>query len=170
MAKEMWFHCPVLFHTVELVRGWIEQNRFLPKICPCCERKVKRYKNPLTSGYAIWLISLVKMYMKKERYYHVREFGLTIAPEMHDMGKARHWKLCEQEPNKDDPTKKCSGMWRPTQLGIDFVFRNEMIPEYEIRENQEVLFFEGDMVNIDYCLGENFNYEKLMCDYKEEEG
>lgn len=165
MAKEIWHLCPVLFHTVELVRGWIEQNRFLPKICPCCERKVKRYKNPLLSGYCVALIALVALFKNEEGWYHVSQHVLRVKPTYHDLGKCRHFGLAEQCPNEDDPTKNYSGLWRPTELGIAFVEGTATIPNYEVRENRKVLWLEGGDVDIRHCLGESFDYEKLMKDY-----
>jgi hypothetical protein len=166
--KKRKHYCPIEITTIQGGRDWIEANRMLAKICPCCDQDVKRYKHPLYAGYAACLVALVRLYKKEPRWYHVDDHVLKIIPKYHDMGKCKYFGLAEQCPNEDDPRRNYSGLWRPTQYGIDFVEGNAFIPMYMVRENRQLIRTEGAPVNIHWCLGKQWDYEELMNDCAKE--
>jgi hypothetical protein len=73
----------------------------------------------------------------------------------------RWWDLIERLPN-DDPAKKHSGVWRPTQKGIDFARGVIQVPSYVIHYNNEVLRWSDEETTIQESLGKKFDYSETM--------
>jgi hypothetical protein len=73
----------------------------------------------------------------------------------------RHWGLIESSPN-EDPKKRNSGLWRPTEKGVDFAFGRLLIPSHFIGYNNMFIEYHGEHVGIKTALGEHFSYDELM--------
>ena len=71
------------------------------------------------------------------------------------------WGLIQCRPN-DEPTKKHSGVWRPTKLGYDFSRDRVTVPRTAVVHNNVLDRLEGDQIGIRQCLGKKFSYEELM--------
>jgi 5-methylcytosine-specific restriction endonuclease McrA len=129
--------------------------------CPVCDRICKVYKRKLNSRMAAAVVWMVNNFDKdwidipnSAPRFIVRTGG--------QYGTLRYWGLIEQKPNDDDPKKKGSGLWRPTELGIKFVNREKKIPTHVYLYNNEVKGFTEELMSIDEALGESFDYEELM--------
>jgi len=131
--------------------------------CPCCDQFAKRYRRPLNSGAARWLISLVLL-CEGHEWAHTSDVikGLTGALSGTDATTLLpHWDLIEAKPN-DDSKKRTSGFWRPTDKGVDFVHGRITVQKTVIRYNNVREGFEGDEITIQDALGDKFNYGELM--------
>ena len=106
---------------------------------------------------AIFLISLVKLYLKHQRPIHFKEcdFGSRNYPYV------AKWDLAHTEKS-EDKAKKTSGYWIPTQKGIDFVRDETVVPEYKEMFNNQILGTSTKKINIKVALGTKFNYEELV--------
>jgi hypothetical protein len=75
----------------------------------------------------------------------------------------RHWKLIEQQEQPDgERSKKASGFWRPTELGVNFVRRMARVPSHVVLYNNEVEGFTETTTDIEEALGKHFDYAELM--------
>lgn len=152
-------------------RNYVMGNRDdKTNICPCCDGPAVRYKRKFNEGMAYWLCRLVLQYKKDLDWTHIREIrGRPGAPRKSvseiggDFAKIRYWELVEPKMNEDS-TKRCSGVWRPTDSGINFAHGQFSIPMYAITWLKDVEHFEGDMITMREALGEFFDYEELMRD------
>lgn len=136
--------------------------------CPCCDQFAKRYRRKLNSGMARCLIALVRLHHKCGTWVHVREVasfrnGGIVAAASSDgqMAKLRFWSLIEEKPNDDD-SKKSSGYWAPTDLGVRFARCRAHVPARVILYNNQCEGFEGDYITIRQALSDKFDYLELM--------
>lgn len=132
--------------------------------CPCCQQYAKTYLRPITSTMARWLIQLVRRWEREPRYYSTSEaWSMEINRGTGDVAKLRWWGLIETEPLAvEDVSRRASGMWRPTPMGLAFVRGQERMPSHARVYNNTVLALEGDALSIADALGTQFNYAELM--------
>jgi len=133
--------------------------------CPCCGQYARMYKRKLNSIMAIGLINLTKEYKKTNKFVHVHDIRLGDR-DVRAMGGQfaglKFWGLIEEQIN-EDTQKRCSGMWRPTKKGIDFVYKKIKVPEFIwVFNNKEYERAQTETVDIKDSLGTKFNYEDLM--------
>jgi hypothetical protein len=136
--------------------------------CPTCARSVKVYKKIIHYSLALEMIYIVKLYAITNDWVRVIDVKRKVGdrhPAVNvgggDLAKLRYWGLTFPCPN-DNPKKRCSGLWKPTQDGIDFVNRKHKVNKYAVTYNAEVLKLEGQLVDIVGCLKDKFDYYELM--------
>lgn len=160
------------------VKKHIEDNTKEGVRCPVCGRYCKVYTYHLHSSMVECLIGLVQVYKRKLKKYsemselpkggvwvHVRSVpvrGGVAANRGGHLAKCQHWGLVAPKPNDDDPTKRSSGYWRPTQLGINFVNGLDELPSYVLLYQNEVQGVSPKTIHIKEALGKRINYEELM--------
>lgn len=129
-------------------------------VCPCCDQFVKVYKRRIKAMEAAWLCKLVRQYQREQRYYHIDEMRPFSRG---DEAKLLHWGLIVDKLT-EDTQKRRSGLWIPTEKGIDFVHGRTRVVKHLFLFNQEPLGFADptDTVSIRDCLKVAFDYEKLM--------
>ena len=127
--------------------------------CPCCHQLCKVYNRGLGPRHAAWLIDLVKTYLTREPGSWVHIDDLKVQKNG-DYGRVAQWGLAVRKPRqKGEP---CSGLWRPTRLGIEWVYDRVAVPaqlkvvDNVVREASERL------ISISAALGNSFSYEGLM--------
>lgn len=131
--------------------------------CPCCGRYAKVYKRRVHKGLAAVLIAM---------YRQARANGGEIAyvemPQLlrdfragRDFCILKYWQLVEEMPN-DDPTKRMSGFWRLTPVGVDFVLGRVKIHTYAHVFDDVVSFYSGEMISLEEIGGAGFSYRELM--------
>jgi hypothetical protein len=131
--------------------------------CPCCGQLAKVYTRRLNSALAQFLIWIVRSYEDTPRWIHIREFPMIQNRRGGgDFAKLTFWNLLEQHANEDDKTKRTSGYWKPTQLANDFVHKRTRLPEYVQLYDNHVQGFAAKTVDIEMCLGQQFDYKELM--------
>lgn len=148
-----------LVRAADIVKAGLDEGT----TCPCCDQFAKRYRRPLNSGAARWLISLVLL-CEGHAWAHTSDVikGLTGVLSGTDATTLLpHWDLIEAKPN-DDSKKRTSGFWRPTDKGVDFVLGRITVQKTVVRYNNVREGFEGDEITIQDALGDKFNYSELM--------
>lgn len=140
--------------SIAEAREFLRKNRHDGVKCPCCEQHVQVYRRTLNAGMARALIMIAR---GGGGWIDIRVLDLRGG----DYAKLRFWGLVEQRPS-DDPKKKWSGLWRVTQLGLQFVHDQSRIQRFAHVYDNRVLCFSGEEVSIRQCLGRRFDYEALM--------
>lgn len=148
--------------TLVEARDYVVENRGKGVKCPCCGRFVKLYKRPLGSTIARWLIALVRRFERERRWYSVHEpWSLLINGGTGDVAKLRFWELVLSKSN-DDPQKKSSGLWIPTDRGVDFVHGRRRMPRHCYVDRGNLEGFSRELITIQDALGKGFDYRELM--------
>jgi hypothetical protein len=145
--------------TLEEAKAYLEQKFEDGANCPCCGQLVKLYERRLNMAQMIGLIRLVQLYEEEERYYHVTE--LNVCRTGGEFARLERYGLIAEETN-DDPTKRTSGMWRPTQLGIDFACGMVSVPRSCYMFNGSIYGFGDKKVFIYEVMKDKFDYSRLM--------
>jgi len=145
---------------IEEAKAYLRDNYEKGCVCPCCNQHVQVYNRKLNSGMAITLIRIYKNVGNE--WVHVKEFLRTKKfSNSHDWTLLRHWDLLEEKDEKC-PDQKCSGIWRITRKGIDFVRGKIEVPKFFYMYNKKAHGFSDEFVNINDCLGDRFSYSELM--------
>lgn len=128
--------------------------------CPCCEKVAKLYERPITSTVAY---SLIKMFRHAGTDW-VRWKDLDI--KQSDEAKARFWGIIEERPGERPDGSTRTGWWRLTPFGVRFIHGQETITRRARLYGAKFYgFVEGDpQVDVRDCLGNRFDYGKLMRD------
>ncbi len=122
--------------------------------CPCCGRLVKLYKRRFHAEMAAFLTKLVAAWRTVPRYYAPREFDRSTAKASTDASYLVHWGLIEKYG--------CS--YQPTPAGCAFVAnpRTRLVRSHVELLCGEFKGFAGDLVSLEDCLDNKFDYAELM--------
>ncbi len=161
--------------TLDRVRAWVQEAAASGPggICPCCDGLVKIYRTKPVGLSVLSLRNLVGIWRARLQPHMGRSRASgNITPSPYDLyvhleefqAKARdsnfaalaRWGLVKAAPNDDD-TKRSSGLWQPTRLGLDFVDGNATIQRYVVTLNNRVLGFDGPEVGIQDLLADRFD-------------
>ena len=129
--------------------------------CPCCDQYARAYKRKLNSGMARSLCWLVRVYQSSPGWVDVPKTAPRHVIKSNEIGKLVHWGLVEQKVNTDT-SKRCSGVWRPTKRGVDFVMGTIRAPRRVRLYNNIPLAWEKKYITIYEALGDHFDYAELM--------
>ena len=126
--------------------------------CPCCGQYVRVYKRKLNSIMAKWLIWLVRRDRSSDELWHdIRRAAVRGG----DYAKLLHWGLVAHKQNTD-PSKRTSGLWRPTSIGVQFALNQCRAPSHVHIYNNRPVAFSTRSVSIVEALGARFDYQELM--------
>lgn len=125
--------------------------------CPCCNQLVKIYKRKLNANMVRFLIDLVL------EHHTARSWVSYLACRFlgRDYNYLQLFGLAKTRKNTDK-TKKSSGMWKPTEDGINFVAGRNTAPEYVKVYNNRVIRTSKKRVTVREALQNKFNYDDLM--------
>lgn len=129
--------------------------------CPCCGKFGKLYKRRFNSGLARSLIWLVRTHAENPGWVNVPATAPRYVTGSREFGKLEHWGVARSADNTDK-SKRCSGLWMPTQDGIDFVHGKCVVPKHMWEYDNTVEFWSEETSDIREALGAKFNYEELM--------
>jgi len=129
--------------------------------CPCCGQMAREYKRKLNSAMARSLIWLVRTSGRDLEWVDVAGEAPKWLHRSRELPKLVHWGFIEQMENTD-PSKKNSGVWRPTRDGRQFALNRSRISRYVYLYNNKIRGFSGEMTDIVDSLGDKFNYSELM--------
>jgi hypothetical protein len=132
--------------------------------CPCCGQWAKRYKRKLNSAMArglVWLVGASKN-APDGGWVDVPADAPKWLTKTNQHTTLRWWGLIERMPSSDDSSKKHSGMWRPTELGVEFVRGATKVPAYVYHYNNEVDGWSDEQIDIREAFGTKFNYTETM--------
>lgn len=135
--------------------------------CPCCDKFAKRYKRRL--GGAI-VRSLAWLVLASDKLSKADEHGWVDVPRIGPRWIVRGqphpklvlWGFAERREVEDDSSKKCSGMWRPTDLGRRFVEGRTDAPAWVFEYLSEVESISAERVGFRDVLDVPFDYRALM--------
>lgn len=157
--------------TIAESRAWVQARLDDGTTCPVCDQHAQRYYRTLNSGMARWLMVLARLSPRHmPRWVSTRDVirhAATLRGFGSSMGSGEapsllpFWGLIETKPS-DDPAKKHSGVWRPTEKGHAFVAGELAIPRRVVVYNNALERFDGTDATIRAALGKKFNYEELM--------
>lgn len=148
-----------LLDSLERAKRELRQNFKSGATCPCCGQNVKAYDRKLTGSQAKGLINLARLYVRDHKWHHVSD--LEVSGNGGEFAQLRRWLLIEQQVN-EDTKKRTSGMWKPTQKGMDFVYNKITVPSHCETYNNVTMSFSEDQINIRQALGKRFDYAELM--------
>ena len=127
--------------------------------CPCCDNIVKSRKRKFHHDMARFMVLLVWTFERTGNWVKASPFGFRGG----DYAKAEFWGLVTHKPNDDDPEKKDSDLWKPTELGIKFAHKLESIPTYvHLNWKGEFEKLSGPQLFVDKALKNKFNYTELI--------
>jgi hypothetical protein len=140
--------------TLAELRDWLNSLLQDGVHCPCCGQYAKLYRRKINAGMARALI--VSYRIGGGDYVHVTQLG------SHEIAQLQWWQLVEEMPAKR-PDGGRTGWWRPTGLGMDWIYRRARVPKY-------VLVYDGalqakphgDPISVADALGSKFNLADLM--------
>ena len=147
--------------TLQEAGEWLLENVDDGADCPCCGQLCKVYRRAFNSAMTQGLIWLVQQAGSSPDWVDVPLQAPAWLTRSRELPKTRYWSLIEEKPNAD-PTKRCSGLWRPTAKGVDFVFSRTRIPSHVYLFDNTVSGFEEKTVAIRDTLGKAFDYSELM--------
>lgn len=146
--------------------------------CPCCDQFARVYRRLLHGSQVRWLMYLAEASLRLRRQFYdrsdlavgngwVSKDHWTIRPEGGDYGKLVLWGLTEalSEPEAERySTGGRSGIWRPTLLGIEFVYGVTPVPAWVLVYNGELVSLDPDapLVYARNVAGTVFNYDELL--------
>jgi hypothetical protein len=144
-----------------LFKGITHQSK--PRKCPCCDQTVKFYHRKLNSGMAATLIWLCQEWQKTQGWVNVPVTAKRFTLRAKDYSVMHFWELILNKPNDDDPRRRTSGLWIPTDRGWDFAHDPSIrIPSHVNLYNNGFISFSDTTTNIIEALGNHFNYYELM--------
>jgi len=130
--------------------------------CPCCGRFTKIYERKInaTMGKCLcWLV--VTQQSSGVGWVDVPNVGPRWLVRSNQLPTLKWWGLVERRPTTER-TQKHSGLWRPTQKGVDFAFGRISVPSTVITFFGTPIGFDGGEIYIQATAGKNFNYEEAM--------
>jgi len=148
--------------TLKGAKAYVKANFKHGVVCPCCEQYVKLYQRKLNSGMAM---ALIRIYKKSPTdWLEVKDFFRQYRYHNgHDWTLLRHWGLLVEKIQTERKGKqKCSGIWKITQKGIDFILGKTTVPKFLLMYNQIGYGLMGADITILDALTSKFNYDELM--------
>ncbi len=164
--------------TVGEAKRYVADNARRGCVCPVTGRHSQAFRRKMYRSVAECLTGLVHSWHATQDWVHV---GNIMVPRYDsqskrltmveattsaktrggDLAKAVHWGLAVQREN-DDSKKRTSGLWMPTQTGVDFISGKNTIPSHVFLFNNLCLGWTREYVSITDALGFPFNYAELM--------
>ena len=152
----------VVDHADQVVKGAPGKGRRgVP--CPCCGRMAACYPRKLNYKMALGLMFLVnRSAATNGNWVHMPTEAPRDIVKTNEYATLEHWELIVQKPNVNDPTKRCSGMWKPTDLGIAFVFKKATVSRIAHIYAERLQGYSGGQVDIVAALGDYSDYDEMM--------
>ena len=129
--------------------------------CPVCDRWGKIYGRAINNTMARSLIWLCAAPTEDNGWVDVPNKAPRAVIRSNQLPTLHWWNLVERL-GSENAKQKHSGMWRPTALGLDFVNGNAQVPRKVFTYNNKVQAYSLDMVRINECFKEQFDYQQLM--------
>jgi hypothetical protein len=137
------------------------------KTCELCGNEVHTYSRKFNAGMAKTMLSMLS-YLNSAKPHdgwmnvnHIPGPPGFVPSQSREISLVKLWGLVEEKPN-ENTGKRTSGIWRMTDVGLTFVNDTMEIPSNVIETQRVFEGFEGDLVKIHQCEGDNFNYPELI--------
>ena len=128
--------------------------------CACCKRFAKLYRYSISKAQISASNWIVRKSGVKRAWVNVQDRAPKWLLRSNSHGKLVHWGLLEQQPASEDGIHH-SGVWRPTEFGMQFFHGNANVLKYALVFNNECLGRDGDEVSYNDLFDE-FHYGELM--------
>lgn len=160
----------VLGATLTHARKWLFDTVEDGAKCPCCQQLAKLYKRNLNSGMARSLVWLVRQSnankvngLSPAGWVYLGKEAPAWLLRTKELATTRHWGLVELKPrDPEDTARRTSGIWRPTEKGVDFVHCRLRVPKrVHLYDNIQCGWSE-EHVSVVEALGTKFDYASLM--------
>ena len=149
----MGYPSETLAEARQIVAGGVQEG----VTCPCCDQYIKRYKRALNSTMARFLIWLVRTSRDTPGgWVDIRRCPVRGG----DYAKLLHWGMVAHAEDKDGG--KRSGMWRPTEQGVEFAHSVTRVPSHVFLLTGQVDGWASTTTDIRGALGKRFDYLELM--------
>lgn len=125
--------------------------------CPCCSRRVSRYRRRIHGEMGRFLCLLVRSFLDGTEWTHIEK----IQPKNGNYAMLRLWDLATPS-SKRNAGRNAHGLWRPTMSGVLFAQGHTHVEKYLFLWNGQVVGRSEDVVTIREVLGTKFNYQELM--------
>lgn len=133
--------------------------------CPVCSRWGKIYGRNINKTMAQSLVWICHAEVDAEGWVDVPATAPRWVVQSNQLPTLKWWGLVERRFNDGKNKTKFSGMWRPTEKGLDFVHNNTRIAKQVFTYNDEVQGFGLDTVTLRDCFEDNFDYNATMNTY-----
>jgi hypothetical protein len=136
--------------------------------CPCCGRLVKSYKFTILGTMAatlMWIVAKAKQ--TKEPWVHLNnpEAPAWVKADR-NYPRLSYWNLVVAREQEEKNEKRCSGYWKATQLGVEFVYNRTKVPKYVLAYNNIPYEESIETVSIQDVMKKKFNYEEMLQTWK----
>ena len=148
----------------ELRKNWRHSIEHDGGHCPVCDRWGRIYARGINKTMARSLMWLCQATKDKDGWVDVPKDAPRWLVRSNQLATLRWWSLVERK-GSNNPKKKNSGMWRATELGVDFAHGIKNIPKKVYTYNGNVEVVSQNLVYISECFKEYFDYEQLMNEY-----
>ena len=133
--------------------------------CQCCGRWSQIYDHSLNKAMVRSLGWLVRASSESRLgvgngWVDVPNSAPKWLTRTNQLPTTANWRLCERMAN-DDPKKKKSGIWRPTEKGKAFMSGEILIPARVATLFGNVVAYSREMISVNSVLP-NFSYAALM--------
>ena len=131
--------------------------------CPFCKKYVRRYRRSFNATMARSLIWLVRAWEDAgQDWVDVPKAGPRWVVKSNQLPTVRWWGLVERPSDSGSSKRKHSGLWRPTERGVQFALRQIQVPAKAVTFDGEVEGYEGGEISVLDALGKDFDYSELM--------
>lgn len=132
--------------------------------CPCCGRLVKSYKFTLLGTMAatlMWIVAKAKQTNIPWVHLNNPEAPPWVKADR-NYPRLAYWDLAVAREQAEKDEKRCSGYWKATKLGMDFVYNRAKVPRHIIAYNNIPYEQAIEMVSIQDVMKKKFNYEEML--------
>jgi hypothetical protein len=129
--------------------------------CPCCDRWGKTYRRGINRTMAGSMVWLAEHAPPGSDWVKPSKVGPRFMIGSNQFTTMKWWGACERCPADEDEDVKHSGLWRMTELGMDWVANRVTLPKFVWTYNDEVKRFDEPMVRISDII-EDFSYGEIM--------
>jgi hypothetical protein len=147
--------------TLEEARAWVMANLEEGVDCPCCGQLARSYRRKLNSAMARDLIWLVKQSGSQRRWVNLHEEAPIELQQSRELAKLAHWGLIEEKLQASERGARTSGVWRPTDDGIEFAYGRLRLSAYVTLYDNTVQGFSEEMITVHQALANHFDFDEL---------
>jgi hypothetical protein len=153
-----------VLHSVKQLRGnWHATIEDEGGYCPVCSRWGKIYARALNRTMARSLLWLCKEALNNP-WVDVPKMAPRWLVRSNQLPTLKAWGLVERAPVDPKSKTKHSGMWRPTELGVQFALQQVTVPKKVYTYNDTVQSVSPEQVSLTDCFGDDFDYQATMND------
>jgi len=147
--------------TLEDARRYVQGQAKDGVQCPCCGLLVQVYKRSFNRGMARYLMEIVLEHQRTNDWVDVRRLPVyKTGTQRGDYGYLRWaWGLLDSRKG-DDPSRRGSGLWRPTERGVAVARGEDSVWSHVLHVREHVLGFCGELITIHDV--KKFDYRDLV--------